>query len=89
MTDSHAPSQITRAEIASQPECWQRALELAEAGVPGLPTAGERVLILGCGTSYYVGVAYSWLREAAGHGVTDAPAHVRPRRGHQPLGDVI
>lgn len=83
MTDSHAPSQITRAEIASQPECWQRALELAEAGVPGLPTAGERVLILGCGTSYYVGVAYSWLREAAGHGVTDAliaselPPHLR------------
>lgn len=72
MTDSRAPSDTTRAEIASQPDCWERALELGEAGVPGLPTAGERVLVLGCGTSYYVGVAYAWLREAAGHGVTDA-----------------
>lgn len=72
MTDSHAPSGTTRAEIASQPECWSRALELARAGVPGLPTAGERVLVLGCGTSYYVGLAYSWLREAAGQGTTDA-----------------
>ncbi|MCY7373558.1 MAG: SIS domain-containing protein [Spirochaetaceae bacterium] len=73
MTDSHAPSSATtRAEIASQPECWSRALERARAGVPGLPTAGERVLVLGCGTSYYVGLAYSWLREAAGHGTTDA-----------------
>jgi len=72
MTDSRPPSQTTLAEIASQPECWQRALELAGAGVPGLPAAGERVLVLGCGTSYYVGVAYAWLREAAGHGVTDA-----------------
>ena len=72
MTDSHAPSRITLAEIASQPDCWTRALELARAGVQGLPTAEERALVLGCGTSYYVGVGYAWLREAAGHGATDA-----------------
>ncbi len=72
MTDSHAPSGTTLAEIASQPDCWTRALELARAGVQGLPAAEERVLVLGCGTSYYVGVAYAWLREAAGHGATDA-----------------
>lgn len=83
MTDNHSPSGTIRAEIASQPDCWSRALELARAGVPGLPTAGERVLVLGCGTSYYVGVAYAWLREAAGQGVTDAliaselPPHLR------------
>jgi glucosamine--fructose-6-phosphate aminotransferase (isomerizing) len=84
VNDSRPASQTTRAEIASQPACWQRALELAEAGVPGLPAPGERVLVLGCGTSYYVGLAYAWLREAAGHGATDAlvaselPPRLRP-----------
>ena len=84
MNDSRPAGQTTRAEIASQPDCWQRALALAEAGVPGLPAPGERVLALGCGTSYYVGAAYAWLREAAGHGITDAlvaselPPHLRP-----------
>jgi glucosamine--fructose-6-phosphate aminotransferase (isomerizing) len=84
VTDSRPASRITRAEIASQPACWQRALELAEAGVPGLPAPGERVLVLGCGTSYHVGAAYAWLREAAGHGATDAlaaselPPRLRP-----------
>jgi fructoselysine-6-P-deglycase FrlB-like protein len=60
----------TRAEIESQPSCWVAARELA--GAPGLPVAGERVLVLGCGTSYYVGGAYAWLREQSGAGVTDA-----------------
>jgi fructoselysine-6-P-deglycase FrlB-like protein len=84
VTESRPASRATRAEIASQPECWQRALELAEAGVPGLPAPGERVLVLGCGTSYFVGAAYAWLREAAGHGATDAlvaselPPRLRP-----------
>jgi fructoselysine-6-P-deglycase FrlB-like protein len=84
VNDSRPAGQTTRAEIASQPECWQRALELAEAGVPGLPAPGERVLLLGCGTSHYVGAAYAWLREAAGHGATDAlvaselPPRLRP-----------
>jgi len=84
VTDSRPASRTTRAEIASQPDCWQRALELAEAGVPGLPAPRERVLVLGCGTSYYVGAAYAWLREAAGQGATDAlvaselPPRLRP-----------
>jgi glutamine---fructose-6-phosphate transaminase (isomerizing) len=84
VNDSRPAGQTTRAEIASQPECWEQALELAEAGVPGLPAPGEQVLILGCGTSYYVGLAYAWLREAAGHGATDAlvaselPPRLRP-----------
>jgi glucosamine--fructose-6-phosphate aminotransferase (isomerizing) len=61
--------QTTAREIASQPECWERA---SSQPVTGLPAAGERVLVLGCGTSYYVAAAYAWLREQAGHGVTDA-----------------
>lgn len=76
MTDtipsSQTPSSQTLAEIASQPECWQQAINLAHAGVAGLPVAGERVLVLGCGTSYYAGLALAWHREAAGHGETDA-----------------
>jgi glucosamine--fructose-6-phosphate aminotransferase (isomerizing) len=61
--------QITAREIASQPDCWERA---STQKITGLPDKGERVLVLGCGTSYYVAAAYAWLREQAGHGVTDA-----------------
>lgn len=59
----------TEAEIASQPECWERAAGLDPAG---LPAPGERVAVLGCGTSWFVGQSYAALREAAGHGETDA-----------------
>ncbi|MEU9845932.1 sugar isomerase [Streptomyces sp. NPDC047985] len=63
-------------ETASQPECWRRAAELAaelaesRAGV--LPVAGERVAIVGCGTSFYMAQAYAALREGAGQGESDA-----------------
>jgi glucosamine--fructose-6-phosphate aminotransferase (isomerizing) len=63
---------ITTQEIASQPGCWKRAAEQGASRPAGLPAAGERVLVLGCGTSYYVAEAYAWLREQAGQGVTDA-----------------
>jgi glucosamine--fructose-6-phosphate aminotransferase (isomerizing) len=76
ITDPNAPTPnlgaTTLSEIASQPECWARAQREAAAGVAGLPDHGERVLVLGCGTSFYVASAYAWLREQAGHGVTDA-----------------
>jgi glucosamine--fructose-6-phosphate aminotransferase (isomerizing) len=67
-----ALGQTTSEEIASQPDCWIRAQRQARSGVAGLPNAGERVLVLGCGTSYYVAEAYAWLREQRGHGPTDA-----------------
>jgi len=57
-------------EIASQPACWARARELAP-GAP-LPAAGERVAIIGCGTSLYMAQSYAVLRESAGQGETDA-----------------
>ncbi|MEI8058003.1 MAG: sugar isomerase [Actinomycetes bacterium] len=59
-------------EIASQPDCWLTAQAQADTALAGFPEPGERVLILGCGTSYYVAQAWSWLREQAGQGVTDA-----------------
>ncbi|MFB7381292.1 SIS domain-containing protein [Kitasatospora purpeofusca] len=57
------------AEIASQPDCWRRALELTPRG---LPEPGERVAVIGCGTSLYMAQAYAALREDAGLGETDA-----------------
>jgi fructoselysine-6-P-deglycase FrlB-like protein len=56
-------------EIASQPSVWARALEVPRTA---LPAAGERVAVVGCGTSYYMAQSYAALREAAGHGETDA-----------------
>ncbi|MES9539629.1 MULTISPECIES: sugar isomerase [unclassified Actinomadura] len=58
-------------EIASQPSCWQRAAEMAD-GVRGLPARGERVAVVGCGTSLFIAQAYAGLREAAGAGESDA-----------------
>ncbi|MEV0380194.1 SIS domain-containing protein [Nonomuraea sp. NPDC050643] len=60
----------TEAEIASQPSCWRRAV--ADVPADALPREGERVAVVGCGTSWFVAMAYAVLREQAGHGETDA-----------------
>jgi fructoselysine-6-P-deglycase FrlB-like protein len=71
------------AELLSQPECWLRAARLAPEVAGLLPRRGERVAVVGCGTSWFIGQAYAAAREAAGHGETDAfaasemPAHRR------------
>ncbi|MET9518191.1 SIS domain-containing protein [Streptomyces sp. NPDC002994] len=67
-----AAARHVTAEIASQPECWTRAAELAVSAADRLPHPGERVAVVGCGTSYYMARAYAALREAAGLGETDA-----------------
>lgn len=59
-------------EISSQPECWRRAAALAAAQPAGLPAAGERVAVVGCGTSWFMAQAYAALREESGQGETDA-----------------
>ena len=59
-------------ELASQPDCWRRAAQLA-ADVAGLlPAPGERVAVAGCGTSWFIAQSYAALREALGQGETDA-----------------
>jgi fructoselysine-6-P-deglycase FrlB-like protein len=63
---SHAEDELT-----SQPECWARAAELAGRQA-GLPDAGERVAVVGCGTSYFMAQSIAALREGAGQGETDA-----------------
>jgi fructoselysine-6-P-deglycase FrlB-like protein len=59
-------------EVASQPECWNRAIELSGAAGTALPAAGERVAVIGCGSSLNVARCYAAMREAAGQGETDA-----------------
>ena len=62
----------TEAEIASQPSCWLRAAELAGDAAENLPARGERVAVVGCGTSWFMAQSYAAAREAAGQGETDA-----------------
>lgn len=71
-TSPSTDSSRTTLEIASQPDCWRRALGLAGPNAAALPRAGERVAVLGCGTSWFMAQAYAALREAAGLGETDA-----------------
>src|SRR5271170_2464667 len=59
-------------EIAGQPECWAKAIELAASAGPDLPVSGERVAVIGCGSSLNVARCYASLREATGQGETDA-----------------
>lgn len=66
MSTSH-----TSTEIASQPEVWGQAVELL-AAVDSLPQDGERVAVIGCGTSWFMAQAYASLREQLGQGLTDA-----------------
>ncbi|MFJ5807252.1 SIS domain-containing protein [Streptomyces sp. NPDC093093] len=67
-------------ELATQPECWERAAELATTHRTSLPRHGERVAIVGCGTSSYMAQAAAVLREESGQGETDAfPASEFPR----------
>jgi fructoselysine-6-P-deglycase FrlB-like protein len=51
---------------------WERTAALAGRLRDRLPAAGQRVAILGCGTSYFIAQSIAMLREAAGQGETDA-----------------
>ena len=73
-------------EIASQPDCWARALESVGEAAKVLPARGERVAVIGCGTSWHIASAIAAAREAAGHGETDAfPASELPLRDYDTL----
>lgn len=70
-------------ELNSQPECWTRAAAQATGLAGLLPAPGERIAVVGCGTSYFMAQAFAALREASGRGETDAFAasefpHGRP-----------
>jgi len=63
---------LTGEEIATQPADWRAAAALAAGVSADLPQRGERVAVVGCGTSWFMAQAYAALREAGGHGETDA-----------------
>ena len=62
------------AEIATQPADWRAVLSRVEEARRVLPRDGQSVAVVGCGTSYYMALAYAALREAAGRGRTEAHA---------------
>jgi CRISPR-associated protein Cas5a/b/c len=59
-------------EIADQPRAWALAAKLGRDESSALPAPGSRVCATGCGTSYYIALAYAAYRERAGLGETDA-----------------
>src|SRR5690625_5961841 len=81
--ETHTPT-ATETELRSQPTTWRRALEALPAEQGKLPRPGERVLVIGCGTSWFMATAYAALREAAGQGVTRSEEHTSElqSRGH-------
>lgn len=70
---------ITSREILTQPAVWRRALELTPRATELLAAPGERLLVIGCGTSAFVAESFAALREAAGLGITDAAYASEPR----------
>jgi fructoselysine-6-P-deglycase FrlB-like protein len=68
MTDSPFVS----TEITTQPELWRQVSSgFAQYG-GALPKPGQRVAAVGCGTSWFMAMAYAALREDLGQGLTDA-----------------
>jgi fructoselysine-6-P-deglycase FrlB-like protein len=63
---------VTLREIESQPAAWRRAAALAGEVTSQLPSSGERVAVIGCGTSWYIAQAVAVARESAGAGESDA-----------------
>jgi fructoselysine-6-P-deglycase FrlB-like protein len=63
---------VTERELCSQPEMWERVLAEPQRTFDLLPDPDERLAVLGCGTSYYIGEAYARVRERAGLGATRA-----------------
>lgn len=72
-TSAHStPVTHLASEVATQPDDWIRAEKIAAENRALLPQPGERVAVIGCGTSLYMSRAISALREGAGQGLTDA-----------------
>jgi fructoselysine-6-P-deglycase FrlB-like protein len=66
------PDTFVAAELASQPASWRTAATLVPEFSAVLPQPGERVAVVGCGTSWFIAMSYAVLREQAGFGITDA-----------------
>ncbi len=71
MSEAAALGSKMEAELHSQPSMWQRAIA-QQAEEELLPAPGQKVAVVGCGTSWFMAESYAAAREAAGHGLTDA-----------------
>ena len=71
-TAAAAATDATSEELASQPAVWRQALALPAGELAKLPGHGERVLALGCGTSYYILDAYARRRQELDGSLTRA-----------------
>ncbi|MEO5779387.1 SIS domain-containing protein [Arthrobacter sp. PAMC25284] len=76
MTELHTDRSLLgahmEAELTSQPEIWARAAEQARSEAQALlPADGQKIAVIGCGTSWFMAQSYAFLRESAGRGVTD------------------
>ncbi|WP_457967953.1 SIS domain-containing protein [Arthrobacter sp. D1-29] len=58
-------------ELHSQPDTWEQAAEQSRKENL-LPRDGQRIAVIGCGTSWFMAQSYAVLREQAGKGITDA-----------------
>ena len=72
MTDDRPASTHVAREIHSQPRAWARALDQLGTMSAVLPERGERVAVIGCGTSWFMAESYAQLREQRGAGETDS-----------------
>jgi fructoselysine-6-P-deglycase FrlB-like protein len=70
-TDTGRAATHVEREIRQQPQAWTTALSLLPRLAEVLPRAGERVAVIGCGTSWFMAAAYASLRELGGAGETD------------------
>ncbi|GAA5048935.1 SIS domain-containing protein [Nocardia callitridis] len=71
-SDRSRPAPYLAAEVSTQPDDWAGADAIATRHRDILPREGERVAVIGCGTSLFMSRAFAALRESSGHGVTDA-----------------
>jgi fructoselysine-6-P-deglycase FrlB-like protein len=88
--NSAPPVRHVSTEINDQPSAWARAakLGLTDGVRDALPERGQRVAIIGCGTSFFMAQSCAEVREGSGHGETDAfPASEFPT--HRPYDTVV
>lgn len=63
---------LTEEEILSQPDCWQRAVDMAPGVRDAWPEPGTRVAFVGTGTAWFMAQAMAALRERHHQGESDA-----------------
>jgi fructoselysine-6-P-deglycase FrlB-like protein len=78
---TYHPDSHLQAELAGQPDDWERVSGRVADYADRLPGPGRRLAVLGCGTSLFMAQAYAALREDAGQGETDAFAASEFRAG--------